>query len=457
MKLSSLAFRLFATSAAWVLLVLPIAGIIIYRLYRDDLQASFDARLEKLVNSIAVDSMGAGGEPIAPKNRYEPLFEDPRSGWYWQIKPLTNATAPTLRSISLGDTPIELPIQKNVKPEGDGARWMNSIGPAGEGIRMVEVIDNPGAPGTAPPYSVIVAGPIDWLETRLSNFLTRLATALVLTGVGLVAVTIFQVRFGLLPLRRIEQSLSDIRSGRAERLEGELPAEIEPLQVELNALLASNQEIIDRARTQVGNLAHALKTPLAVITNEAREDKSSLGRKIAEQAEIMRDQVNHYLDRARVAAVIGVIGRATPVHDVLEPLGRALERIHRDRNVTITIICPQDIRFAGERQDLEEILGNLCDNACKWAKGRVTVEVSASSSRRPPGRLSIHIEDDGPGLSEEQRARIGKRGVRLDETKPGTGLGLSIVTDLVQSYRGSLQLAQSSMGGLRVDLVLPAA
>ncbi|MGE0023412.1 MAG: ATP-binding protein, partial [Hyphomicrobium sp.] len=202
---------------------------------------------------------------------------------------------------------------------------------------------------------------------------------------------------------------------------------------------------------------HALKTPLAVITNEAREDKGPFGRKIAEQAEIMRDQVNHYLDRARVAAGAGVIGRATKVAEVLEPLKRALERIHRDRGIAITIDCPPDARFAGERQDLEEILGNLCDNACKWSKGKVSVEVAATTSRRPPGRLTIRIEDNGPGLSEAERARIGKRGVRLDETKPGTGLGLSIVTDLVQSYRGSLALAQSSMGGLRVDLVLPAA
>jgi signal transduction histidine kinase len=459
MTFNSLAFRLFATSAAWVLLVLPAAAIIIYQLYRDDIQTSFDARLEKLVTSIAVDSMsGAGDQPISPKNRYEPLFEDARSGWYWQIAPLDNKQAATLRSASLGDASIDLPVERNINPDQDGARWMNATGPAGEGVRLVELIDNPGPPGQGPRYSIIVAGPIDWLDTRLASFLTRLGTALVLTGVGLVAVTLFQVRFGLLPLRRIEQGLSNIRSGKAEKLDGDLPTEIEPLQEELNALLASNQEIIDRARTQVGNLAHALKTPLAVITNEAREDKSALGKKIVEQAEIMRDQVNHYLDRARVAAGVSVIGRSTPVKEVLDPLKRALERIHSDRNIAIAVYCPSDARFAGERQDLEEILGNLCDNACKWAKRKVTVEVAASTVRsRPSSRLRIHIEDDGPGLSDEQRARIGKRGVRLDETKPGTGLGLSIVTDLVQSYRGSLQLDRSEMGGLRVNLVLPSA
>jgi signal transduction histidine kinase len=459
MKLKSLAFRLFATSAAWTLLVLPIAGVIIYRLYRDDVQASFDARLEKLVNSIAIDSMGGGGaEPIIPNNRYEPLFEDYHSGWYWQIKRVDDdQTAPRLGSASLGHAVLELPIKRDVKPDANGARWLGSLGPVGEPIRMVEVIDSVERTDNAPKYSIIVAGPVDWLESRVANFLTRLAIALFLTGVGLVTVTLFQVRFGLLPLRRIEQGLSDVRSGTAASLEGELPAEIEPLQQELNALIASNQEIIDRARTQVGNLAHAIKTPLAVITNEAREDKGLLGTKIAEQAEIMRDQVNHYLDRARVAARVGVIGRATPVLDVLEPLTRALERIHRDRAIAVMVECPPEIRFAGERQDLEEILGNLCDNACKWAKSKVTVSASQAAGRKGPGRLAIAIEDDGPGLTAEQRARIGKRGVRLDETKPGSGLGLSIVTDLVQSYRGSLTLGQSSRGGLRVDLDLPSA
>ncbi len=458
MKLKSLAFRLMATSAAWVLLVLPIAGLIIYQLYRDDLQTSFDARLEKLVNSIAIDSMGgAGGQPIAPKNRYEPLFEDPRSGWYWQIKPLVAESGPIMRSVSLGDFSIDLPIEKNVKPDDDGARWMNAAGPDHEGIRMVEVIDGPDPLGKGPRYSVIVAGPIDWLESRLQNFVARLSIALFLTGVGLVTVTLFQVRFGLLPLRRIEQGLAEVRSGRAEKLEGELPAEIEPLQQELNALIESNQEIIERARTQVGNLAHALKTPLAVILNEAREDDGPYGRKITEQAEIMRDQVTHYLDRARVAARVDVIGRSTPVLEVLEPLSRALERIHRERNVRVAVACPPEIRFAGERQDLEEILGNVSDNACKWAKSRVSVSVQPGPPKTGRARFAILIDDDGPGLSAEERARIGKRGVKLDESKPGSGLGLSIVTDLVQSYRGRLELAQSPLGGLRVEIALPSA
>lgn len=230
------------------------------------------------------------------------------------------------------------------------------------------------------------------------------------------------------------------------------------MQTELNALIDSNQDIIDRARTQVGNLAHALKTPLAVITNEAREDQSAFGSKVAEQAHLMRDQITHYLDRARIAARTNTIGRITPVDATAEPLVRAIERIHREKGISIDYAVQPGAKFQGEKQDLEEMLGNLLDNACKWGKHRVyltaTVNNQETTTRR---RLTLTVEDDGPGLSAEQRAKIGKRGLRLDETKPGSGLGLSIVTDLAASYRGRLRLDASEHGGLKAVLELPAA
>jgi signal transduction histidine kinase len=261
-------------------------------------------------------------------------------------------------------------------------------------------------------------------------------------------------------LRRIEQGLANIRSGRASRLIGQLPVEIEPLQSELNALIHSNQEIVDRARTQVGNLAHALKTPLAVITNEAREDKTTFGAKVTEQAQIMRDQVGHYLDRARMVASAGAIGRVTPVEATVEPLVRALERINRDKGIAIAMTVPDGVKFQGEKQDLEEMLGNLLDNACKWGRKRVSLKVGveppdAKAQTPKTKRIIVTVEDDGPGLTAEQRAKIGKRGLRLDETKPGSGLGLSIVSDLAASYRGSMTLDASPMGGLLVRLELP--
>lgn len=340
-------------------------------------------------------------------------------------------------------------------------RWMNVAGPANEPLRIVEIVDTLGDDNdpTVPRYSIIVAGPLDWLDHTVGKFRTRLAIALALAGIGFVVVTLFQVRFGLLPLRRIEQGLSAIRSGDAARLEGGLPAEIEPLQLELNALIQSNEEIVERARTQVGNLAHALKTPLAVIVNEARDEKSPIAAKVAEQASLMRDQINLYLDRARMAARSGAVGRVTEVRPVVEPLVRALERIHRDKAINIGVECGDSERFQGERQDLEEMLGNLLDNACKWAATSVQLTVSQipATGRGTTRRLLLVVEDDGPGLSPEQRAKLGKRGMRLDETKPGSGLGLSIVTDLAQSYRGGLELAASPRGGLAARLTLPSA
>jgi signal transduction histidine kinase len=461
MRLDSLAFRLIATSAAWLAVVLPIAGYIIFKLYSEDLRAGFDQRLEKLVNSIAVDALLSGGsDPVAPLNRYEPLFEETHSGWYWQIRPLDDPGALRLVSASLATGSLASPFDAKIAPDRLGQRWMNAKGPVGEPIRIIEVVDTKGHLEGAARYAVSVAGPIQWLENRNRNFQTRLSIALTLTGLGLVIATLFQVRFGLLPLQRIEHGLAAIRSGDAARLEGALPAEIEPLQSELNALIQSNQDIVDRARTQVGNLAHALKTPLAVITNEAREDGGSLGQKVVEQAGLMRDQINLYLERARMAARVGVVGRATEVAPAVEPIVRALERINRDRNIRIDFDCAPGAKFQGEKQDLEEMAGNLLDNACKWARSRVriTIALAGPVEGRPGGRrLAVTVADDGPGLPAEQRAKLGKRGLRLDETKPGSGLGLSIVTDLAGLYMGRLELGESELGGLEARLDLPAA
>ena len=459
MRLNSLAFRLFATSAAWTLLVLPLAGILIFSLYRQEAEDSFDRRISVLLTVVVADSIDHGGnEPGNPRDVGEPLFEIVNSGWYWQITPVLPTSGRRRVSTSLATAALKMPSETSAKPDKQGVRWTSVTGPLGERLRAAEMLYDLADENGNRRYSFIVAARLAEVERNVTSFRNRLAIALALAGLGLVIATLFQVRFGLLPLRKIEKGLAAIRSGNAARLEDNLPAEIEPLQYELNALIQSNQDIIERARTQVGNLAHALKTPLAVITNEARDDKSAFAAKVAEQANLMRDQVNHYLDRARMAARAGAIGRAAEVRPVLEPLVRALERIYREKEVRITLECPAGVSFQGEKQDLEEMLGNLADNACKWARQNVylTVQEAAPEARGGPKRVRITLEDDGPGLSAEQIGKIGKRGMRLDESKPGSGLGLSIVTDLAQSYRGRLELAPSSRGGLSAMLDLPA-
>ncbi|KAB2911621.1 MAG: sensor histidine kinase [Hyphomicrobiaceae bacterium] len=460
MKTNSLAFRLFATAAAWNLLVLPIAGAIIYSLYRQEVETSFDRRIGVLLTVILQDSIDHGeSEPGAPKDVGEPLFEITHSGWYWQIKPLDGKPGHPLVSRSLAGEVIPLPSEFNIEPNDRETRWANLDGPLEQKLRVAETIYVFGEGKKAQRYSVAVAATWGEVEASLRAFRTRLALALALAGIGLLAVTLFQIRFGLFPLHKVEKGLAAIRSGEAERLDVELPQEIEPLQHELNALLKTSHDIVERARTHVGNLAHALKTPLAVIVNEAREDTSQLARKVTEQAELMHTQVNLYLDRARMAARIGVIGRVTEVRPVAESIIRALERIYRDRQLEFSVDCPAGARFQGERQDLEEMLGNLLDNAAKWARAKVVFSVAAAPAEADAAGawLEIRVDDDGPGLTPEQLAEPIIRGRRLDETKPGSGLGHSIVADLAHSYRGKFELARSELGGLSARLTLPLA
>jgi signal transduction histidine kinase len=285
-----------------------------------------------------------------------------------------------------------------------------------------------------------------------------LAITFFILAAVLLLTTGFQVRFGLAPLKRISESLAAIRSGTAERLEGEFPVEIAPLARETNALIEANREIVERARTHVGNLAHALKTPLSVMVNEAAtRGDDPFAAKIREQAGIMRDQVAHHIERARLAARLTVIGTVTDVVPVVTALARTMEKTHHDRKLAIGIDAPEHARFRGERQDLEEMVGNLVDNACKWAQSQVAIEVIPE--RIEPNRdvIRVVVDDDGPGLSPSEREQVARRGRRLDETKPGSGLGLSIAVELAALYGGAVTLGTAPIGGLRAELLLPGA
>jgi signal transduction histidine kinase len=456
------------TAAAWVLLVLPIAGWILYTLQRVQVVETFNNQIWRDLNHMIDAAEQGGAGPVAPGElgrtfrRHSGLYWD----LLWQVNPLDGKLvdgkpAETLRSPLLGGKSLPLPSEHNIEPGDDESRWADLPGSDGQLVRVSERIHQFRGGTEAQRYSVAVAGNIGEMERKIAETRDRLILALALAGVGLLAATLFQVRFGLFPLSRMERALAAIRSGKATRLEGDLPSEIRPLQQELNALLKSNQEIVERSRTHVGNLAHALKTPLAVLINEARRDPSPLALKVIEQADTMTAQVNLYLDRARMAARIGVIGRVTEVGPVAESLVRALDRIYREKELSYTLDCPDHVRFQGERQDLEEMLGNLLDNASKWARSRVNVVAAAKPAEAGNGAgrswLEIRVEDDGPGLTAEQLAEPITRGRRLDETKPGSGLGHSIVSDLAYSYDGKFELARAEAGGLSARLTLPLA
>jgi signal transduction histidine kinase len=456
MRGSSLATRLFLSATAWVVMILLITGIILSSVYRDASERAFDRRLNLYLRTLIAEV----ATPDEPPDRQfqslgEPLFELPLSGWYWQITRTDAEKAETRASRSLWDKKLPKLEEHGAELTAAGIRIAYIGGPEGQSLRMVERPVDLGADGK---FLVSVAGDASEIFDETRSFDYYLGGTLSALGIVLLLTTIFQVRFGLAPLKRISEAIADIRSGRAERLEGEFPVEIAPLARETNALIDANREIVERARTHVGNLAHAIKTPLSVIVNEAAAHRvDSFASKVLEQADVMRDQVAHHLERARIAARVTIVGTVTEVAPAIEALRRTMEKIHRDRGIAIHLKADPLAKFRGERQDLEEMAGNLVDNACKWAASQVFIEVLAE----PPAdsgagpRLRIIVDDDGRGLSAAERAQVSRRGQRLDESKPGSGLGLSIVVDLASLYGGSLSLADAPIGGLRAELVLP--
>src|SRR5689334_3104348 len=453
MRGSSLATRLFLSATAWVVVILVITGIVLSSVYKTATERAFVRRLNLYLRTLIAEV----ATPDEPPDRQfqslgEPLFELPLSGWYWQIARTDSEKTEVRASRSLWDKKLPKLEERGGDLTAAGIRLGYVDGPEGQSLRMVE---RPVDLGTDGRFLVSVAGDAAEIFDETRSFDYYLGGTFTALGIVLLLTTIFQVRFGLAPLKRISDAIADIRSGRAERLEGEFPVEIAPLARETNALIDANRAIVERARTHVGNLAHAIKTPLSVIVNEAgAHGGDPFAQKVLEQADVMRDQVAHHLERARIAARLTVIGTVTEVVPVIEALRRTMEKIHRDRAIAIDVEATTPVKFRGERQDLEEMAGNLVDNACKWADSRVFIEVRVQGADSGP-MLHIVVDDDGRGLSAAERAQVSRRGQRLDESKPGSGLGLSIVVDLAALYGGSLSLGDAPIGGLRAELLLP--
>src|SRR5579863_7312373 len=455
MRANSLALRLFIWAAGWTLIILIVTGIALSTLYRHAVERAFDRRLDVYLRTLVADvaSPEDSGDKF-PQSIGEPLFELPLSGWYWQVTRLDSKTPEVHSSRSLWDS--SLPRLTDEKTSTDGEfRQGYAKGPEDQELRLVERDIDLGTDGR---YLIAVAGDASEIDDETGSFKRTILITFTALTLALLLTTALQVRFGLAPLARISEGLAAIRSGRAERLQGKFPVEIAPLARETNALIDANREIVERARTHVGNLAHALKTPLSVIVNEAAaRGNDPLACKVLEQTDIMRDQVARQLERARLAARSTVVGTSVEVPPVVTALARTMEKLHRARDIAIDVDVPDHARFRGEQQDLEEMVGNLVDNGCKWAQSRVAIEVMAD---QPPAdgaksRVRIIVDDDGPGLSPAEREQVALRGQRLDETKPGSGLGLSIVVELANLYGGVLTLGTAPIGGLRAELALP--
>lgn len=445
----SLSLRLSVFALAWIALTLALAGVFLAGMFRDHVRRAFEAELAdhaaQIVALAEFDDAGRVRLKGAPAN---PEFERPLSGWYWR---LAGAGGGVVRSRSLWDQDLILPAA------GDGAgSFVAGRGPRGEALVIgVRVLSLPEAPG---PVVLAVAGPESHVADPLRRFVVALAGGLGLLGAGLALAVAVQVRAGLAPLRRMRAAVAEVRAGRREKVGGPFPADVQPLADEIDSLIEHNSAVIGRARTQAADLAHALKTPLAVIENEAAALGGEPGEALRSQAAVMGARVRRHLARARAAGARNVLGMATSAAPVVEDVVRALARLHPERDIATRLDAP-DAVFAGEREDLLEMLGNLAENACAWARRAVRLTVRAAARDAPGGgaRLIAIVEDDGPGIPEPARDAALARGGRLDESAPGSGLGLAIARDLAALYGGTLALGESDLGGLKAELDLPAA
>ncbi len=453
---NSLAFRLAASAATVSLVLLVAAGILLGYLFREAVERNFDARLQAVLDGLLANiELTQTGNLNLSGALADTRFNLPLSGWYWQVVSL-GADRRIMVSPSLLEQRLDIGDIAAVPRDKDGVARVYLSDNQGTRLRAIE--QRYTLFGSKDQYSFIVAGNFDELRQEISAFENALFIVLGLLGAGLLIAVLAQVRYAMGPLRMLQEELTDIRQGKADALNEVYPMEIQPVAHELNLLVKSNTEVVERARTQVGNLAHALKTPLSVLSNEAESKSTTLAAKVREQTDVMRDQVNMYLDRARRAARASTIGASTDPREVVDAILRTLLKIHADRNIETSVSCPTGVKFRGERQDLEEMVGNLLDNAFKWTTGKIEVEIRLIEASSDDGRqwLDLSVMDDGPGLPDDKRSEALQRGHRLDETKPGSGLGLSIVSETAGMYSGSIRLGKGRLPGLMATLRLPA-
>ncbi|MBP0637661.1 sensor histidine kinase [Cupriavidus sp. AcVe19-6a] len=436
----SLALRLLALAAIWLAAALGGSGWLLSTLFERHVNDNYVRQLDHQLASLAAAlDWDASGKLVLTRAPADPRYELPYSGAYWQAR----APGALLRSRSLWDTEMPTAVERRL----DGTQAEVRAGPSHQSLLVVSrqlVLASADTP-------VEVSVALDRTELRAArrNFNRMLAWSLTALGLGLMLAVAAQVKFGLAPLARLRRALAAMQSRREARLGGDWPTEVEPLVSEINALLARNAQALERSRRQAADLAHAVKTPLAVLANESAALPGSAALAVASQVEAMRRQVDRHLARARAAGAAGARGMRVEAGPAVRELVRALSRLHAGRALALEV--EGNGHFAGDRQDLVEMLGNLLDNACQWARTRVHVTL-----REAGGELEILVEDDGQGMPPEAREGATARFGRLDEAAAGSGLGLAIVTEIAAMYEGSLALATSPMGGLSARLRLPA-
>jgi signal transduction histidine kinase len=457
----SLTFRVLFLASLWAAVALIVIAFVISTLYRQSAEKSFRdllrAQLYNVINSVSSDEeTRLSGAPQLGDLR----FFQPQSGWYWIVEPIGGALASeTLTSSSLGTGSIPIPDTDSIPFDTRYERFYTTVDSFGNAVEVGEtevVLDEEGRTAR-----FRVVGNRNVLEADIDDFSGSLYLALAGFGFGSLLLNAAAILIGLRPLDRARKALEKIRAGESEQLDGDFPREILPLASEVNALIDSNRRIVERARMQVGNLAHSLKTPIAVLLNESRLLEASHGDLVRSQADAMQSQVQSYLNRARIAAQRESVLARTEAQPVLERLVRVMRRLNVDKQFPLSV-DPPGLVLAMEQQDVEETVGNLLENAARYAATSVAIRASFApaemrgSDDARKNWIVIEVEDDGPGLEPDQIREAMKRGKRLDESKPGTGLGLSIVSEITLEYQGSFSLSRGPGGGLLARLVLPA-
>lgn len=459
----SLVGRLVRGAALWAVpLLVVIAGSLIwfyksstYKLFDDPLRSeitSLIAASETIQNETGQGALSLSREPLDPR------YQQALSGRYWVIGQLSlsGQIERIVASRSLYEATLELPenvARYLLKTPGAEVRAYAEGPDNNEPLRLVArsvILPNM----NNEPVVIVVAADSRPAEATIRRFAFFAIGLMVLLTSGLVIAVFTQVRIGLRPLFQLQEQVANVREGRNESVLGDYPLEIQPLATELNSLISHNKDVVERARTHVANLAHALKTPLAVLLNESASSDTTPSEIVERQSTLMKNQVDHHLQRARAATRGQMIGTSTLVEAVVSSMERTLSRIYGEKDIDFDIQCREALYFRGEKRDLDDLLGNLMDNASKWTKD--SVRVRADIIPDDPTQLLLTVEDNGPGLPDDEFAEAIKRGIRLDETTPGTGFGLAIVNDLAKAYKGKLVLSKSSMGGLQASLTLPA-
>jgi signal transduction histidine kinase len=445
--LRSLKTRLIAMATVWILAGIIAAGFVLSAVFRHHVTAQFKEELYVHLSELERLTDLKDGKAVLTRPLSDPRYDDVLSGFYWEIQ---SGDAVLARSASMQGPMLRTPIDE---PKDIGVHTHMTEGPTGP-ILVAE--QGHWQTPSGPVVRFIIGTDQRHLDAVLGEFNRTLGFSLATFAAALILAAGLLIAFALRPLDQLREALGYVRNGQRKQISDPFPSEVQPLVDDLNGLLASTGELVQRARTQAGNIAHGLKTPLAILSDEAhrleRDGLTNSAATIVSQVKKMQTHIDYQITRARAAAAQVTIGNSASVAVAADEVTSALQRLYRAREINVQIAVSPDIRVACDRQDLNEILATLLDNAFKHANRKVDVSIRPATAER---RVTVLIDDDGVGIPAEAREIVFNVGERWDSQEAGSGLGLAIARDLTRLYGGDVRLSESPLGGLRVELELP--